>query len=1007
MAAERWQQLEVLFTAAAAEPPDRRAAVLARMSGDDASLREEASSLLGALDRSGDFLALPALELFARQISREGWAVQPGDRIGVYIVECRIGAGGMGEVWRGRDERLDRAVAIKLLLPHSSGADERMQAFEREARAAGSLNHPGVLTVYDVGDHGGAPYLVTECLDGESLRARIAAGPVPVDTALDIAIQTARGVAAAHSRGIVHRDLKPENIFLTPDGRVKVLDFGLAAWHDAPGGAASRQDTGCALENLLLSGTAGYMAPEQTRGESADPRTDVYALGIVLHELLTGRRPEVGSLHHGIAPDVASVLERCLTLAPAGRFASMDALAAALTSVLRARTLPFAGVRAFVRRPAVLATIATFVIAIAGAGWWWQSVQARTRWALQIAAPEIQRLTNDGEYAAAFILAQQALVAAPGNPHLQQLWLDASVLGSYTTEPAGATVEFSEYRGRRGAWQPLGTTPIAGRRVPRGLVRVRVSKPGYQTIEASAAPPGARFRLDPVADAPAGMVRVVGGRDERFGDAGDVDDFWIDRFEVTNRQFKTFVDEGGYERQDYWREPFIESGREVRWAAAVARFRDASGRPGPATWTAGTYPEGEADFPVHGVSWYEAAAYAAYAGKSLPTLYHWYRAAALGRFSDILAMSNFGEAGPAAVGTHQGIGPFGTYDMAGNVKEWCANDTGGRRFLLGGSWGEPRYMFADYDARPPFERAPRSGFRLARYSSPPRAALTDSVPVSTLARDARLETPVSDEIFEVYRRQYAYDHTPLNAVIESNREVESSVQQTIAMDAAYDSNRLRLHLFLPKKGRPPYQTVLFFPAGDAFVLRSSADMSLGAVEMIVRGGRAVLYPVYKGTYERGGRATAGPAGERELGIAWFRDAGRALDYAATRTDLDLGKLAFYGVSAGGDAGVILTALDPRFKVSVLQATGIAFRAPAEIDLLNFAPRVRVPTLLLTGRYDFEAPYETAQKPLFDLLGTPAEHKNHVAFETGHALSLSEVASQLLPWLDRYLGAVQR
>ncbi len=197
--------------------------------------RKRRRSLAHSIDRATSSRSRRLNFLHARSRGRAGPS-RPGDRIGVYIVERRIGAGGMGEVWRGRDERLDRPVAIKLLLPHSSGADERMQAFEREARAAGSLNHPGVLTVYDVGDHAGAPYLVTECLDGESLRARIAAGPVPVDTALDIAIQTARGVAAAHSRGIVHRDLKPENIFLTPDGRVKVLDFGLAAWHGTASG---------------------------------------------------------------------------------------------------------------------------------------------------------------------------------------------------------------------------------------------------------------------------------------------------------------------------------------------------------------------------------------------------------------------------------------------------------------------------------------------------------------------------------------------------------------------------------------------------------------------------------------------------------------------------------------------------------------------------------------------------------------------------------------------------
>ena len=150
--------------------------------------------MLTAVEQSGDFLAAPALDVFARQISREGWSVQPGDRIASYTVERRLGAGGMGEVWRARDERLGRDVAIKLLLPHSSSnAAERVRAFQREARAAGKLNHTNVLTVYDVGDHGGAPYLVTECLDGESLRARLSAGALSLDAALDVALQVAEG----------------------------------------------------------------------------------------------------------------------------------------------------------------------------------------------------------------------------------------------------------------------------------------------------------------------------------------------------------------------------------------------------------------------------------------------------------------------------------------------------------------------------------------------------------------------------------------------------------------------------------------------------------------------------------------------------------------------------------------------------------------------------------------------------------------------------------------------
>jgi dienelactone hydrolase len=501
------------------------------------------------------------------------------------------------------------------------------------------------------------------------------------------------------------------------------------------------------------------------------------------------------------------------------------------------------------------------------------------------------------------------------------------------------------------------------------------------------------------------MVRVVGGRHPvRFGLVGEVDDYWIDRLEVSNRQFKEFVDRGGYRLREYWQEPFVEGERSVSWEEAVGRFRDATGQPGPATWKSGTYSDGQGDLPVGGVSWYEAAAYAAFAGKSLPTIHHWYRAAGLGRFADILTVSNFGEKGPAPVGSHGGLGPFGTYDMAGNVKEWCWTETNAGRFLLGGAWNEPRYMFGDYDARGPFERAPGYGFRLAKYIRPLPPAVAAPVRIEALARDAR-KKPVGDDIFAVYRRQYAYDPAPLNSVVEATEETSAWVRYTVGFDAAYGGERVRVFLFLPKNGSPPYQTVIFFPGADAFFLRSSRDLSMERGEFIIRSGRAFLYPVYKGTYERSTFGEEGSNAERDLRIAWSRDLGRAIDYLETRSDIDPARLAFYGMSTGADAGVLLTALEPRLKVSILQGTGIYGAAAPEIDALNYAPRVRVPTLLLNGRYDFEIPVDTAQRPLFALLGSPAEHKRHRIFETGHALPIEDVAGEILHWLDRYLGPV--
>jgi dienelactone hydrolase len=286
------------------------------------------------------------------------------------------------------------------------------------------------------------------------------------------------------------------------------------------------------------------------------------------------------------------------------------------------------------------------------------------------------------------------------------------------------------------------------------------------------------------------------------------------------------------------------------------------------------------------------------------------------------------------------------------------------------------------------------------------AAVIAPVQIAELVRDGRQLKPVGDEIFEIHRRQYAYDRVPLNARVEATEETEAWVKETVAFVAAYGGERVRAHLFLPKNGVPPFQTVVFFPASDAFQLRSSRDMSLAWADFVMRSGRALLYPVYKGTYERSDSADqTGPNTARELRIAWSRDLGRAIDFLETRPDIDGTRLAFYGVSAGADAGVFLTALEPRLKASVLQGTGIWNDETPGNDAFNYAPRVRMPTLMLNGRYDFGAPLETAQRPLFDLLGSRAEHKRHVVFEAGHALQMQDVSREALAWLDRYLGPI--
>ncbi|MGB7927723.1 MAG: serine/threonine-protein kinase, partial [Terriglobales bacterium] len=218
-------------------------------------------------------------------------ALTSGTKLGPYEIVSPLGAGGMGEVYRARDTRLGRDVAIKVLPEALANDADRLRRFEQEARTIAALNHPNILGIHDIGAHDGAPFLVSELLEGQTLRERLVSGPLPVRRAVEYALGIAQGLAAAHEKGIVHRDLKPENVFVTRDGRIKVLDFGLAKLvrpeenHEA----AVTLTSPATLPGVVM-GTVGYMSPEQVRGEPIDPRSDIFSFGAVLYEMLTGKR---------------------------------------------------------------------------------------------------------------------------------------------------------------------------------------------------------------------------------------------------------------------------------------------------------------------------------------------------------------------------------------------------------------------------------------------------------------------------------------------------------------------------------------------------------------------------------------------------------------------------------------------------------------------------------------------------------------------------------------------
>jgi len=345
MTPERWQQITGMFHAALLRNSDQRQRFVADECGADAALRAEVEAMLAAHNGAGDPDSIPAVA-----VSEEMLRLESGSAVGRYRIDALIGAGGMGQVYRARDPRIERDVAIKVLPADYAADAERLRRFELEAHAVGALNHPNVMTLYDVGTADGRPYLVMELLDGETLRDCVKRGAIPAAQACAIAATIARGLAAAHARGIVHRDLKPENVMMTRDGRVKILDFGIAKLRVSDLNLDGRTVTtplGTAADIML--GTAGYMAPEQIRGEPTDERVDLFALGVMLFELLTGRRAfdresrvetlnailhdEVPALGANVPVALDRIVRRCLEKDPDARFQSARDLAFALDTV--------------------------------------------------------------------------------------------------------------------------------------------------------------------------------------------------------------------------------------------------------------------------------------------------------------------------------------------------------------------------------------------------------------------------------------------------------------------------------------------------------------------------------------------------------------------------------------------------------------------------------------------------------------------------------------------------
>ena len=296
MTPERWQQIDQLFKAALACAPAQREQFLADKCAGDETLRLEVESLLSSLDEAEGFIEAPAGDLAAELLGTQRSTYEPGQQNQNYRIVRQLGSGGMGEVYLAEDIRLKRKVALKILPPHFTVNPDRVRRFEREAYAASSLNHPNIVTIYEIGQSNTTHFIATEFVDGETLREHISRQRITVDEVLNIGTQIASALQAAHQAGIVHRDIKPENIMLRRDGIVKVLDFGLAKLGQEEIEVLSEAPTNPMVHTNpgVVMGTVGYMSPEQARAADVDARTDIWSLGVVMYEMVSGRRAFVG-----------------------------------------------------------------------------------------------------------------------------------------------------------------------------------------------------------------------------------------------------------------------------------------------------------------------------------------------------------------------------------------------------------------------------------------------------------------------------------------------------------------------------------------------------------------------------------------------------------------------------------------------------------------------------------------------------------------------------------------
>ncbi|MBK5260283.1 MAG: protein kinase [Thermoanaerobaculia bacterium] len=951
-----------------------------------------------------------------------------GTRLGRYEVRTLLGAGGMGEVYSAYEQSLDREVAIKILR-YGASDSELVHRFVQEAKAASALNHPNVAHVYETGEQDGLRFIAMEMVAGETLRERISRGPLSIDDTLDLALQITAALAAAHTAGIIHRDIKPENVMIRPDGYAKVLDFGLAKLRQAESNdpaTAVKTATGIAM------GTRGYMAPEQLAGEHVTAAADVYSLGVVLHEMIHGTRPEGGKVRgpSGSAstpgsPKLDLVIAKALAPNPKDRFPSAVTLHDELRDISRGQRVTAGKPNTL---PLKILVAAIVVIAIAAGGWFF--VRAKQQKEALALIPRAEALFAQRDLPGAYALAMRAAEVVPADDRLVDLMTKITQKVSIQSEPSGANIYLQRFKGPAER-ELIGKTPLELPRLMRGDYVVTVEKEGYAPatrplsigpiylgdLELRRMPGTLQITMLPAGRVPRDMVYVGGGpyRLQGWSRASDREvnlaEFFIDRREVSNRDFEEFVRTGGYRRPELW-------GAK----ADVSRFIDTTGLPGPRSWAGGAPQAGRENYPVTDVTWAEAAAFAEWSGKKLPTTYQWERA---GRYPgtrgattsfpwgfvpggvDVTERANFLGKGTLPVDSMLfGMSTWGAQHMAGNVSEWVRNEKPPGHVARGGSWNDATYAFGQSAVFPPLYSSSTLGFRCVKGIG---EGETGDFPLST-SEVVPVYQPVDDRTYKTILQQYEYTRTPLNARVVETKEAPDWRREKITYEVA--GKTVIAYLFVPRNFKPPFQVIHFAPAGDVESgLRSLAASIESKLAPHIRSGRAVFGVAMEGYIDRPRHAAFETPDSRsgeyaDYVVSCVTELRRGLDYLETRPDVDSSRIAFEADSAGVWAGVILVAVEPRYRSSMFVGSGIESREATDANAgnrINFLPRIKAPKLTLQGRYDESSPYAGEFQPLYRLLREP---KRAVIYEGPHVPPQPVYLRESQKWFDETLGKVR-